>query len=151
MSNSVDGEKLSPMMKQYWDIKSQYPDALLFFRVGDFYEMFDSDAHVAARELDITLTGRPEPSYPGGRMPMAGVPVRSYELYLGKLLSKGYSVAVCEQVGVVGAEKGPVERQITRILTPGTVLESHLLPARANNYLVALCRGADLWGLACVD
>lgn len=144
--------QLSPVMRQYWDVKSQYPESLLFFRMGDFYEMFDVDAQVAARELDITLTGRPDPGYPGGRVPMAGVPARAADLYLSRLLSKGYSVAICEQVGVVGAEKGPVERQVTRILTPGTVLESHLLPARENNYLVALLRGGDnLWGLACVD
>src|SRR5262249_29862891 len=152
-------------MKQYWEIKSQYPDALLFFRLGDFYELFDADAHVAARELDITLTGRPEPSYAGGRVPMAGVPYRSYEVYLARLLAKGYSVAICEQVGVIGAGKGPVERQVTRLVTPGTVLESHLLPSRENNYLVSLLRGTEsgssqggadskvarLWGLACVD
>ena len=119
-------QKLSPMMKQYWDVKAQYPDALLFFRVGDFYELFDSDAQVASRELDIMLTGRPEANYPNGRCPMAGVPYRAYEAYVARLLAKGYSVAICEQVGVVGAEKGPVERQVKRILTPGTVLESHL-------------------------
>jgi DNA mismatch repair protein MutS len=153
-----EGAKSTGMMRQYWDIKSQYPDALLFFRVGDFYETFDSDAQVAARELDITLTGRPESTHPAGRVPMAGVPVRSYELYVSKLLAKGYSVAVCEQVGEVGAGKGPVERQVKRILTPGTVLESHLLPARDNNYLAAIVRagrssgaGEDQWGLAYVD
>lgn len=143
--------QLSPLMRQYWDIKSQNTDALLFFRVGDFYEMFDADAHVASRELDITLTSRPEPSYPNGRMPMAGVPARSADLYLGRLVAKGYSVAICEQVGIVGAEKGPVERQVTRILTPGTVLESHLLPQRENNYLLSIVKGGDFWGLACVD
>lgn len=152
------GAQLSPMMRQYWDIKSQHPDTLLFYRVGDFYEMFDHDAQVGARELDITLTSRPEPSYAGGRMPMAGVPAKAVDAYLARLISKGYSVAICEQVGVVGATKGPVERQVTRILTPGTVLESNLLPVRENNYLVALLRGGDaasaadpLWGLACVD
>lgn len=151
--------QLSPMMRQYWDIKSQYPEILLFFRVGDFYELFDNDAQVGSRELDITLTGRPEPSYSSGRVPMAGVPVKAVEFYLAKLISKGYSVAICEQVGVVGATKGPVERQVTRILTPGTVLESNLLPVRENNYLVALLRGGKgnatgqdpLWGLACCD
>ncbi len=147
--------QLSPLMRQYWDVKSQYPDVLLFFRLGDFYELFDGDAHVAARELDITLTGRPDPSYPNNRVPMAGVPVRSVDLYLTKLLSKGYSVAICEQVGVVGADKGPVERKVTRILTPGTVLESHLLPAKQSNYLLALVRGDEksesLWGLAAVE
>ncbi|HNN63891.1 MAG TPA: DUF1549 domain-containing protein, partial [Candidatus Obscuribacter sp.] len=79
--------KLSPMMRQYWDVKSQYPDALLFFRVGDFYELFDSDAQVASRELDIMLTGRPEPNYPNGRCPMAGVPYRAYEAYVDRLLA----------------------------------------------------------------
>ncbi|MBX9569939.1 MAG: DNA mismatch repair protein MutS [Candidatus Obscuribacterales bacterium] len=151
--------ELSPMMQQFWQLKSQNPDALLFFRCGDFYELFDEDAQVGARELDITLTGRPEPTYPGGRMPMAGVPVKAYESYIAKLISKGYSVAIAEQVGVVGASKGPVERQIVRIITPGTVLESNLLPARENNYLVAICKlsgsgGAPektLWGLAAVD
>ncbi|HIN66956.1 MAG TPA: hypothetical protein EYM95_20130, partial [Candidatus Obscuribacterales bacterium] len=154
---AAEGEKtreLTPLMRQYWEIKSQYPDFLVFFRVGDFYEMFDSDAQVASRELDITLTGRPESSYPGGRMPMAGVPVRAVDAYLARLIQKGYSVAICEQVGIVGAEKGPVERQVTRILTPGTVLESHLLPVRENNYLLSAVKatgGNDLWGLAFVD
>jgi len=155
----TEANTLSPMMRQYWDVKAQYPDALLFFRVGDFYEMFDTDAQVAARELDIVLTGRPEASYPNGRMPMAGVPYRSYEAYVAKLLGKGYSVAICDQVGIVGAEKGPVERQVKRVLTPGTVLESHLLPARENNYLAAIVKsprpaaedGGDRWGLAFVD
>ena len=148
---TIKEKPLSPMMQQYFDTKSQYPDSLLFFRVGDFYEMFDTDAQVAARELDITLTGRPEPSYPNGRMPMAGVPFRAVEPYLARLLAKGYSVAICEQVGVVGQDKGPVERKVTRILTPGTVLESHLLPSRENNYLAAITGSGDKWGLAFVD
>lgn len=169
------GAQLSPMMRQWWDIKTQHPDVLLFFRVGDFYELFDSDAEVGSRELDITLTGRPEPGSTSGRTPMAGVPVKAVDIYLAKLLAKGYAVAICEQVGVVGAGKGPVERQVTRILTPGTVLESNLLPVRQNNYLLALLRGGNapstanntdtsgggdriadkanetIWGLACVD
>lgn len=155
-----NGAAQSPLMQQYWDLKSQNPDALLFLRVGDFYELFDEDAHVGARELDITLTGRPETGSPGGRTPMAGVPVKSYENYVAKLLLKGYSVAIAEQVGVVGAGKGPVERQVVRILTPGTVLESNLLPARENNFLVAIMKGGtiekngkteQMWGLAAVD
>ncbi len=130
-----------------------------FFRVGDFYELFEEDAVLAARLLDITLTSRPEASYPQGRIPMAGVPVRSVELYLAKLLSKGYSVAIGDQVGVVGLEKGPVERRVTRVVTPGTVLESELLPGRRSNYLACLVRGKNtnrgqdenLWGLAYVE
>jgi len=144
-------ENLSPMMRQYWDIKSQYPESLVLFRVGDFYELFDTDAQVAARELDITLTGRPESSSPNGRMPMAGVPYRAVDAYLARLLAKGYSVAICEQVGVPGEVKGPMERVVSRVLTPGTVLESHLLPSRENNYLAAIVRGGTTWGLACVD
>lgn len=158
LAPSAAGAQMSPMMRQYWDIKAQYPDCLVFFRLGDFYELFDEDAHVGARELDITLTGRPEPAYPNGRVPMAGVPVKSVDLYLAKLINKGYSVAICEQVGVVGAGKGPVDRQVTRVLTPGTVLESNLLPQRENNYLAAICRSSaggstreQLWGLAFAD
>jgi DNA mismatch repair protein MutS len=150
--------QLSPMMKQYWDVKAQHPDVLLLFRVGDFYETFETDAEVAARELDITLTGRPDSNHPNGRVPLAGVPVKSVDLYLAKLISKGYSVAICEQVGVVGANKGPVERAVTRILTPGTILESNMLPVRENNYLVAIVRATEggasddpMWGIACVD
>lgn len=153
--------QLSPMMKQYWELKSQNPEALLFFRLGDFYELFDEDAHVGARELDITLTGRPEPAYPTGRVPMAGVPVKAADMYIAKLLAKGYSVAVSEQVGQAGAGKGPIERQLTRILTPGTVLESDLLPAKENNFLVCIVGEGKTetnepnkerrWGLAVVD
>lgn len=144
-------KELTPLMRQYWDVKEQNPDCLLFFRMGDFYEMFDSDAQVAARELDITLTSRPEAAYPGGRIPMAGVPVRSCDLYLAKLLAKGYSVAICEQVGPVGVTRGPMERKVARIFTPGTIIETDLLPSRQNNYLAAIVRGGDLWGLAYVD
>ena len=143
--------ELTPLMRQYWDIKAQYPDLLIFFRVGDFFELFDDDARLAAKELDITLTGRPESGYENGRIPMAGVPVRSHEMYLAKLLSKGFSVAICDQVGVVGAEKGPVERRVTRILTPGTVLESHLLPSKESNYLAAIVGSSGMWGLAYVE
>ncbi|MBX9690613.1 MAG: DNA mismatch repair protein MutS [Candidatus Obscuribacterales bacterium] len=159
-SPKLQSPELSAMMQQYWELKSQNPDALLFFRVGDFYELFDEDAQVGARELDITLTSRPEPSYPGGRCPMAGVPFKAYESYAAKLIGKGYAVAFAEQVGVVGQGKGPVARQIVRILTPGTVLESNLLPARENNYLLAIMKGGQvevngrketLWGLAACD
>ncbi len=148
---------LTPLMTQYREVKKQYPDTLVFFRVGDFYELFEDDAIAAARLLDITLTGRPESGYANGRIPMAGVPARSVELYLAKLLAKGHSVAICEQVGIVGQEKGPVERKVARVLTPGTVLESHLLPKRASNYLACIVRphkqnkNNNTWGLAYVE
>ncbi len=154
-------EKLSGLMRQYWDVKARHPESLLFFRVGDFYEMFDSDAQVASRELDITLTSRAEPSYTSGRVPMAGVPYRAADAYLGRLLARGYSIAICEQVGVAGKDKGPLAREVARILTPGTVLESHLLPGRENNYLAAIVQDNSMrgnpdplkkgWGLAYVD
>lgn len=161
-STTATTQPLTGMMRQYHDIKSQNPEALLFFRVGDFYELFGDDAQVGARELEITLTSRSESSSATGRMPMAGIPVKAYEAYVSKLIAKGYSVAICEQVGVPGATKGPMERQISRILTPGTILESNLLPARENNYLVAIQRSSTgvngndvnkecLWGLAAVD
>lgn len=145
--------QLSGLMRQYWDTKSQYPDSLLFFRVGDFYELFDQDAQVASRELDITLTSRQEPSYPNGRVPMAGVPFRAAEAYLARLLQRGYSVAICEQVGIPGEVKGVMERKVARVLTPGTVVESQFIPSRENNYLAAIVRSSstDLWGLAYVD
>lgn len=157
-NTSLNHAGLTPLMTQYKEVKFQHKDCLLFFRLGDFYELFENDAVIAARLLDITLTSRPEVNYPNGRVPMAGVPVRSVELYLAKLLAKGYSVAICEQVGIVGQEKGPVERKVTRILTPGTVLESHLLPKRASNYLACIVRkdkkdksDNSIWGLAYVE
>lgn len=153
-SRSGGEAQLSPMMRQYFELKAQAPDSLLLFRLGDFFELFDEDAHVGARELQITLTGRPEPTYPGGRVPMAGIPYKAWEGYVGKLLSKGYSVAITDQVGIAGQQKGPVERKLIRILTPGTVLESDFLPARENNFLVAIASGgagSKLWGLAAVD
>src|SRR6185295_17790997 len=113
-SPTTPGPELSAMLTQFFELKSQNPDAILFFRMGDFYELFDEDAHVGARELDITLTGRPEPSYPNGRVPMAGVPIKAYETYVSKLIGKGYSVAVAEQIGIPGQGKGPVARQIVR-------------------------------------
>lgn len=152
-AKSPQEQALSPMMQQYFDVKTEYPEPLLFFRVGDFYEMFDQDAKVAAKELDITLTARREPSQANGKMPMAGVPARAVDTYVARLLNKGYSVAICEQVGVVGQDKGPVERKVTKVLTPGTVLESHLLPVKENNYLAAITCDTKRknWGLAYVD
>ena len=139
------------LIKQYFELKSKHEDHFLFFRVGDFYEMFDKDAQLASRELEITLTSKSDPGFPGGRIPMAGVPVKSYETYVTKLLNKGYSVAICEQVGQVGLSKGPVERSVVRILTPGTIIESHLLPQNENNYLCCLVKGKNVWGLAFTD
>ncbi len=128
--------RVTPIRQQYLDIKARYPHAILFFRMGDFYEMFDADAEIAARELDLTLTGRsfsPE----GPRTPMAGVPHHAAEGYIARLVEKGYHVAVCDQLSEPTG-KGPVERDVTRVITPGTVIEPGMLAENRPNYLLAI-------------
>src|SRR5437868_5370417 len=137
---------IKPSRVQYLQIKSQYADAILFYQVGDFYETYDEDAYVAARVLQIVLTKK---TYGEERVPMAGVPLHALENYVGKLIQHGYKVAICEQVGEVG--KGLVERAVTRILTAGTLSEPNLLPARQNNFLVAIASGRTQTALAAVD
>ncbi len=131
----------TPMMQQYLAIKAEYPDTLLLYRMGDFYELFYDDAERAAGLLDITLTRRGESA--GAPIPMAGIPVHTLESYLARLLKMGESVAICEQTGAVGAQKGPVKREVVRIVTPGTVTEEALLDARQVNRLVAVCPAAS--------
>lgn len=126
----------TPMMQQYLKIKAEYPHTLLFYRMGDFYELFYSDAQKASRLLDITLTARGQSA--GNPIPMAGVPFHAVDTYLAKLIKLGESVAICEQIGDPETSKGPVERQVTRIVTPGTVTEEALLEERRDNLLVAL-------------
>lgn len=128
-------EDITPIRKQYLEIKRQYPDAILFFRLGDFYETFDQDAETAARELDIVLTSRNVAK--GMRVPMAGIPHHAAENYLARLIERGYHIAICEQVGDQPI-KGLFPRQVTRVVTPGTVVEPGLLPGDANNYLAAV-------------
>ncbi len=137
----------TPARQQYLQIKSQYPDAVLLYQVGDFYETFDDDAHIASRELQIVLTSRAYGEQE--RVPLAGIPLHALENYVGKLVQRGYKVAICDQVGEVG--KGVVERAVTRILTAGTLSEPNLLPARQNNYLIAIAGGRAQTGLAAVD
>jgi len=139
----------TPMMQQYLGIKAEHPDILLFYRMGDFYELFFNDARRAAKLLDITLTARGQSA--GEAIPMAGVPVHAVDQYLGRLVRKGESVAICEQVGDVATSKGPVERKVVRIVTPGTVTEESLLDDRQDNLLVALNRLKETWGLAALD
>ncbi len=127
--------RTTPIRKQYLQIKQQYPDAILFFRLGDFYETFDQDAEIAARELDIVLTSRNIAK--NQRVPMAGVPYHAVEGYIVRLISKGYKVAICEQVGKA-PKKGLVHREVVRVVTPGTVVEPSLLEEKKNNYLAAL-------------
>ena len=136
----------TPMMQQYLRIKAQHPTMLLFYRMGDFYELFFEDAERAARLLDITLTARGNSA--GAPIKMAGVPYHAAEQYLAKLLKLGESVAICEQIGDPAASKGPVEREVTRILTPGTVSDSALLNERRETYAMAILPTAEKWGVA---
>ncbi len=138
----------TPMMQQYLRIKSQYPDILLFYRMGDFYELFYEDARRAAGLLDITLTARGQSA--GQPIPMAGVPYHAVDSYLARLVRRGESVAICEQVEAAGG-KGPIERQVVRIVTPGTVTDSALLEERTDTLLAALVAEGDRFGLAWLD
>ncbi|MFQ6132821.1 MAG: DNA mismatch repair protein MutS, partial [Armatimonadota bacterium] len=141
--------KLTPMFRQYRSVKRQYPDVLLLFRMGDFYELFFEDAEVAARELELTLTSREAGK--GNRVPMCGVPYHAVQRYLARLIKKGYRAAICEQVEDPKRAKGLVKREVTRVITPGTALEDDILEGRANNYLAALARHGGTFGLAVVD
>ena len=134
-------EDVTPIRQQYLEIKRQYPDAILFFRLGDFYETFDEDAETTARELDIVLTSRPIGK--GLRAPLAGIPYHAVENYLARLIEKGYHVAICEQVGDQPA-KGIFPRKVVRVVTPGTLVEPGLLPGDANNYLAAIVLESDV-------
>jgi DNA mismatch repair protein MutS len=131
----MSNDDITPVRQQYLDIKRQYPDAILFFRLGDFYETFDQDAEITARELDIVLTSRPVGG--GVRVPLAGIPYHAVENYLSRLIEKGYHVAICEQVGDQPT-RGIFPRKVVRVVTPGTVVEPGLLPGDANNYLAAI-------------
>ena len=139
----------TPLMKQFFAAKSEYPDLLLFFRMGDFYELFYDDARKAARLLDITLTQRG--SSGGAPIPMAGVPVHAYEGYLARLVALGESVAICEQIGDPAASKGLVERKVVRIVTPGTLTDEALLDERRDTLLMAVARNRQGYGLAWAD
>ncbi|UUZ79294.1 hypothetical protein LJK88_29455 [Paenibacillus sp. P26] len=141
--------KYTPMIEQYLAVKAQAQDAFLFFRLGDFYEMFFEDAVLASRELEITLTGRD-----GGaedRIPMCGVPYHSAETYIARLIEKGYKVAICEQVEEPGEAKGPVRREIVRIVTPGTVMDARSLSETRNNYIVSVISKGGGYSVAACD
>ena len=140
---------MTPIRRQYLKIKHSYPDAIVLFRLGDFYETFDQDAETASRELEITLTSRSMGK--NLRVPMAGVPAHSLDSYLARLIKKGYQVAICEQLTEAAASRGLVERDVVRVVTPGTVLESELLDQGANNYLAAVVEDGSSAGLAYVD
>lgn len=142
-------EDVTPIRQQYLRIKRRYPEAIVLFRLGDFYETFDDDARVASRELEIVLTSREMGK--GQRVPMAGIPYHALDNYLARLINRGYKVAICEQMTKPGETKGLVQREVIRLVTPGTVVEPSLLDSKSNNYLVSLVLGEDEVGLAYVD
>ena len=145
--------ELTPMMQQYLQIKEQNPDCILFFRLGDFYEMFAEDARIASRELDLTLTSRDHGKAKDDpdRIPMCGVPYHSSESYIARLVAKGYKVAICEQLEDPALAKGLVKRDIIRIVTPGTVTESSMLDERRNNYFACAYGEGGVYGLCFCD
>src|SRR6202008_4806325 len=135
MTNDQSQSRTTPMMQQYREAKDRHPGMLLLFRMGDFFELFDGDAEVAARALGLTLTSRDK------TVPMAGFPHHQLESYLHKLLRAGHRVAICDQVEGPAQAKGLVRREVTRVVTPGTITEDNLLDPRQNNHLAALCPG----------
>src|SRR5690242_9789229 len=145
----MSSEPSTPLMRQYHGIKQQVPNALLLFRLGDFYELFYDDAVTAARELEITLTARNKEK--GEPIPMCGVPYHSAENYIARLIQKGHRVAICDQMEDPKVAKKLVKREITRVVTPGTAMDANLVRPRENNYLAAVARSGNLAGVAHVD
>ncbi|MCX7614331.1 MAG: DNA mismatch repair protein MutS, partial [Clostridiales bacterium] len=139
----------TPMMKQYLDIKNAYKDSILFYRLGDFYEMFFEDAEVASKELDLVLTGKD--CGQEERAPMCGVPYHSCEAYIARLIQKGYKVAICEQMEDPKRAKGLVKREVIRMITPGTVIESSMLDEKKNNFICAVCLDDNAAGVCFAD
>ena len=142
-------EAVTPMMRQYFEIKNQHKDKILFYRLGDFYEMFFDDALVASRVLDLTLTGKNVGT--SERAPMCGVPFHSYEAYVARLIARGYKVAICEQTEDPAKAKGLVSREVVRVITPGTLTESSMLREDTNNFICAVYRDSTGTGLSFCD
>ena len=146
---NIDIDKLTPMMKIYCETKEQYRDCILFYRLGDFYEMFFDDALTASRELEITLTGKS--CGLDERAPMCGIPYHAVEGYLNRLVAKGYKVAICEQVEDPKKAKGLVKREVVSIVTPGTTPDAMSLDESKNNYLMSIVSIGDHFGCAIAD
>src|SRR6187549_1311358 len=146
MDRHVTAAAHTPMMQQYLALKAEYPDMLLFYRMGDFYEMFYADAERAAKMLDITLTTRGQSA--GSPIRMAGVPYHSVEQYLARLVRHGESVAICEQIGDPATSKGPVERKVMRVVTPGTITDAALLAPSRETLLASVCVAGPVAGIA---
>ena len=147
LTNKIGVMKITPLRRQYLRVKQKYPEAIVFFRLGDFYETFDEDARIASRELDIVLTSREMGK--GQKIPLAGIPYHAVDNYLARLINQGYKVAICEQLTPPG--NGLVERDVVRVVTPGTVVEANLLDSKSNNYLVSLIPEGEGAGIAYVD
>ena len=142
-------EEVSPMMQNYLKTKEEYKDCILFYRLGDFYEMFFDDAITASRELEITLTGRA--CGLEEKAPMCGVPFHAVDIYVSRLVNKGYKVAICEQLEDPKQAKGIVKRDVIRVITPGTVIESNMLEEKKNNYIMSIIKKGIFFGLAVCD
>src|SRR5574344_2910345 len=142
---------LTPMMRQYLEIKEQNKDSILFFRLGDFYEMFNEDAKLAARELDLVLTTRDRGKSAEEQTPMCGIPYHSSDGYIARLIAKGYKVSICEQTEDPATAKGLVKRDIIRVVTPGTVLGEASLEAGRSNFCAAVWLEGDMAGFAACD
>jgi len=149
MNSTVTKTQHTPMMQQYLGIKADYPDTLVLYRMGDFYEVFYGDAELASRLLDITLTQRGKSG--GEPIPMAGVPFHSVDQYLAKLVKLGRSVAIAEQIGDPATSKGPVERKVVRVVTPGTLVEDSLLDERRDNTLAAIYQRDGIYSIATME
>ncbi len=143
-------DKMTPAMRQYYEAKEKHKDALIFFRMGDFYESFGDDAKIIAKELDITLTSRGRDKE-GDDMPLAGIPYHAVDSYLPRLIKKGYKVAICEQLEDPKTAKGVVKRGVVRVITPGTVIDSSLIPEQSNNYLMSVSGEGTEFGLSFLD
>ncbi|MCP4688685.1 MAG: DNA mismatch repair protein MutS, partial [Desulfobacterales bacterium] len=141
--------KATPMIQQYLSIKEQYTDAILFYRMGDFYEMFFEDAETASRVLEIALTARNKSA--DAPVPMCGVPIKAARGYIARLIESGFKVAVCEQVEDPAKAKGIVKREVVRVVTPGMIIEDELLDKKSNNFLISLAWVRATAGLSCLD
>ena len=149
MLESIDIKKLSPMMRQYVEIKNDHKNHLLFFRLGDFYELFFDDAILASKELEITLTGKE--CGLAERAPMCGIPYHSVDLYIKKLINKGFKIAICEQTDKIDSQTKLVKRDVVRIITPGTIFESDMLEDGVNNYICSIFLSGTSFGVCFAD
>ncbi|NNL40947.1 MAG: DNA mismatch repair protein MutS, partial [Desulfobacterales bacterium] len=145
----MSSPKITPMIKQYLSIKEEYADAILLYRMGDFYEMFFEDAKIASRQLEITLTSRnKKDEFP---IPMCGVPHKAVQGYIARLLDHGNKVAICDQIEDPAMAKGLVKRDVVRVITPGMIIENEFLDEKTNNYILAIAHDADVAGFSCLD